>query len=813
MNPAEKQQWKRLLAIAAAVTGLSFVGLGLLFGLAFGTGPSASPLAWLTGLLLALPALVGALWKVRGRLDADAEQPLAWASETFGTPAPERTPDEYPLSSDWLAGRIEEAGRAARSGGTVDDGLAVVRPPLREVLGETLVAGGTDPEEVGHLLVTGEWTDDQLAASVLDEQAPPPRPPINRRLLAWLFPERTVRERTRRAVHAIAELTADSLPTVPGQTAPRTVPVRKPRLEELRRDATGEIRGAVDPDAISHGPDSPDPAKALDDEDESSAGESERERVADSEHERVTGSERETTRDGDTRAGTETDTRAGTETDTGAGPGNDSEKRIVDGRQLRYRGAVAAAIFLVAAGVVDQNGTLVLAAAIPVVYLAVGALSAVDAPEGLAAERRIEPQPARPGETVTVTLSLTNGTDRTLTDVRLADRVPEDLAVLEGSPRAAATLEPGEEIEVRYQVTARRGEYPYEPPEVRLRGLGAGAAETRRPPTAGADRLVARLDAGAPPIEEYGRRRVGSFSTDEPGRGVVFHSVREHRTDDPADRIDWRHYAKRGELATVSYERDVSSTVVLVLDARPSNHMVAGPGRPTAVELAAYAATRAMTDLLRGGHDVAVAVLGLDGPGPAGLHWLPPGGGSTQRALALEAFRTAIDGEAEAASTDASTSQQRQDAASESDSGSGPNPDSGSEPDSAPDSGSEPDSDPDRRQIRADRQVDQLLELAPPGAQVALFSPLLDGFPVTAVRRFRAGSLPVTVLSPDTIPANTVSGQYAAIRRWAWLVACQRRGARVYDWRRGTPLPLVVEQAFAADARLPSERITGGGVS
>ena len=795
MNPAEKQQWKRYLTIAAAVVGLSFVGFGFLIGTVFGAGPSASPLVWLVGLPLALLALVGALWKVRGRLDADAEQPLAWAAETFATPAPERTPDEYPLSSGWLAGRIEEAGRAARSGGTVDDGLAVVRPPLREVLGETLVAGGTDPEEIGHLLATGEWTDDRLAASVLDEQAPPPRPPVHRRLVAWLFPERTVRERTRRAVHAIAEVTADSLPTVPGQTAPRTVPVRKPRLEELRRDATGEIRGAVDPDAISHGPDSPDPAEELDDE--SSADESER--GDESEREGVTDSERETARNGDTGAGTETDTRAGTETD--------SEKRIVDGQQLRYRGAVAAAIFLVAAGVVDQNGTLVLAAAIPVAYLTVGALSAVDAPEGLVAERRIQPQPARPGETVTVTLSLTNGTGRTLTDVRVADRVPEDLAVLEGTPRAAATLEPGEEVEVRYLLIARRGEYPYEPPEVRLRGLGAGAAETRRPPTTGDDRLVARLDAGAPPIEEYGRRRVGTFSTDEPGQGVVFHSVREHQPDDPADRIDWRHYAKRGELATVSYECNVSSTVVLVLDARLSNRVVSGPGRPTAVELSAYAATRAMTDLLRGGHDVAVAVLGIDGPGPAGLHWLPPAAGSTQQALALEAFRTAIDGERGSVlddeeesvlddegvetNTDEDTSQQLQDAASDPD----------------------PGSDPDRRQIRADQQVDQLLELVSSGAQVALFSPLLDGFPVTAAGRFRAVGIPVTVLSPDTIPANTVSGQYAAIRRWSWLVACQRRGARVYDWRRGTPLPLVVEQAFAADARLPSERITGGRVS
>jgi len=111
---------------------------------------------------------------------------------------------------------------------------------------------------------------------------------------------------------------------------------------------------------------------------------------------------------------------------------------------------------------------------------------------------------------------------------------------------------------------------------------------------------------------------VGRITTDSPGRGLEFHSTREYRHGDDASRIDWRHYAKRGTLATVNYREpgrprsSPSSTPARCVASSP------GPGRPTAVELEAYAATHAVGEFLRTGHDVAVAVVGLDGPGPAG---------------------------------------------------------------------------------------------------------------------------------------------------------------------------------------------------
>lgn len=428
---------------------------------------------------------------------------------------------------------------------------------------------------------------------------------------------------------------------------------------------------------------------------------------------------------------------------------------------LRWRGGVAAAAVLAIAGLATTNGQILLSAVVPLAYVAYGSLSTADLPTELTATRTVEPTPAPPGRPVTITLTVRNDSDRALSDVRIVDGVPEDLAVMEGSPRVGTTLEAGESHTIEYVVVARRGDHEVGPPRVRLRSLGAGAVATATLPVDGDEQLVCRLDAEAPPLAEDGRNYVGQIPTDSPGRGLEFHSTRQYRHGDDANRIDWRHYAKRGTLATVNYREHRSASIVAVVDAREVCRVVAGPGRPTAVELASYAATHAMGEFLRSGHDVAVAIVGLDGPGPAGLHWLPPGSGEDQRSRAFDTFKLAAD-------ADSTTS------------------------------------DPSA-------QITRVLGLTPPGAQIALFSPLLDDVPVEAVETWLAHDHSVVALSPDVVTENTVSGQYEQIRRGTRLARCQAAGARALDWRRGTPLPVALESAFAADAGHAARRRVGAG--
>ncbi len=432
-------------------------------------------------------------------------------------------------------------------------------------------------------------------------------------------------------------------------------------------------------------------------------------------------------------------------------------------RDIRWRGAVAVTIVLALVGLADQQPALVVAGMIPLGYVAVSSLTTASIPSEITAYRVVNPTPAPPGRAVTVTLTVANNSDRTIPDLRVADGVPTDLAVLEGTPRAGVALAPGETTTLQYIVAAKRGTHTFRRPHLRVRGAAGDARATTLLTTGGDETLDCRLDIDAPPLVDAGRGRVGRLSTDIPGEGITFHSTREYHPDDPADRLDWRHYAKHGELATTNYEQDVAATVVLVLDARERNHVVAGPGRPTAVEYGAYALTHALTDLLARGHTVGIAVVGIAGDGPGDLAWLAPASGRSHHAQAKSLLAT----------TSETTL--------------------------------------DRPDVTA--QARQLIDLLPPGAQLLVTSPALDTSAVKLIETLRANDTPVTLLSPDVIPENTVSGQYVQVRRQTRLAHCQATGTRTIDWRRGTPLPIVLAEAYTAQARLPmhtSVRRSGG---
>jgi uncharacterized repeat protein (TIGR01451 family) len=426
---------------------------------------------------------------------------------------------------------------------------------------------------------------------------------------------------------------------------------------------------------------------------------------------------------------------------------------------------VAAALVLAGGGVVAGNATLLLAATVPLAYLVYGSVSTATVPDGLTVSRHIEPRVAPPGRPVTVTVTVTNDSERTLSDVRVVDRVPEALAVLDGSPRGGQTLAVGESLTLEYSLVARRGDHEFGRPRIRIRGVGAGMVATTDRLDEGDDTLVCRLDADAPPLSNRGDVRVGRLTTATPGDGLTFHSTREYRHGDPAGRIDWRGYAKQGDLATINYDRQVSATVVFILDARDVARVAAGPGRPTAVELGAYATTRAMNTLLHAGHNIAIAVVGCRGDGPAGLRWLPPGGGSGQRSRAITMLSDTLD---ELNPTD--------------------------------------EHDPDLQ-----RQCRKLGELVGREAQFVFVSPMLDDDPVEALERLASFGNERSVLSPDIVAANTVTGQYEQVRRRTRLARCQAGGARTIDWRRGTPLPTILELTFAVEAKRADAGVRAGG--
>lgn len=241
-------------AIVGVAAALVLGAFGLL-GTPVGRGITAIPAA--RNLAIVLTVLVGlgvTLLQLR-RPGTDART-AGEGTDRLTAANPERTASDLPVAGRDLAALLERAGAAARDGDTVEDGIAVVRPALRETLTTTLVHGGMEASSAEEAIRTGTWTEDAEAAAVLSPDVPPPRRSIRHRLRGWLYPERTTQDRVARAVQAIAEVAGDALPTIPGETAARTIPVVRPTVEELRRTLADadDPRPAVDAAAIDRGP-------------------------------------------------------------------------------------------------------------------------------------------------------------------------------------------------------------------------------------------------------------------------------------------------------------------------------------------------------------------------------------------------------------------------------------------------------------------------------------------------------------------------------------------------------------------------------
>ena len=438
----------------------------------------------------------------------------------------------------------------------------------------------------------------------------------------------------------------------------------------------------------------------------------------------------------------------------------------------RY-GALGAVLFLAATGLLFAEPALLAAAAVPLAFVVYGAVSSLPASPAVRVERSLTPEDPPPGSRVTVTLTVENAGESLLPDVRVVDGVPNELAVVEGSPRAARSLGGGESTTVEYAVVAKRGEYGFADPTVRLRSLSAERVATASVPTEGATTLDCTGRAPQSPLPEAAQFRAGTLPTDRGGSGIEFHSVREYRHGDPLRRIDWRRYAKTGELGTVEFREERAVRIALLVDARPVGRVIREPGYPTGTELSAYAARRLHDSLTDAGHEVSVGAVGVDGGGPGlgpttdGLAWATPDDATADPVAVLDAAMRAGDA---------------------GDGGDGP---AGRSSPVAADgggrwggSGIEP--------TRAEAIVSRLR----PNAHVVLATPLVDDWPLELARTLAVRGHEFTVVSPDLTGASTPGGTLAAAERSLRVRDVETAGGGVVDWDVDRPLGVALRESL-----------------
>lgn len=452
----------------------------------------------------------------------------------------------------------------------------------------------------------------------------------------------------------------------------------------------------------------------------------------------------------------------------------------------RWGVGLLATLALLGIGLLYADPTLVAAALIPLVYVLYGTLSSVPTETACTVERSIQPSTPEPGEPITVTLRIHNEGDSVLSDVRLIDGVPEELVVTEGSPRLVRPLSPGESASTSYTAIAKRGEFVFDPPSVRIRSLAASRWETRAVPVVGDSGFTCANVAGAPPLVDRSIRRQGRLSVDEGGSGLEFYSTRQYVRGDPVNRIDWHHVAKTGEFVTVQYRKEQSVRAVVIVDARSVNNVAPAPGYPTGTDLSAYAGERLFDALEDAGVVTSATAFGFEEGdlgglvGPDGLPWIDPEHDTGKRGRASLLFRriqTATERPAEPLSlsfprddiqaaagwtgTPGTHTDERQ-------------PGARARADGGDQQGGEGQS--------PDDDIHRLLTRLPEETELVLCTPLLDNWPVKLANTLSMRGYTLVVISPDVVNTDTSGQRLAAMSRRARLQALNSLGVETVRW-------------------------------
>jgi len=416
-------------------------------------------------------------------------------------------------------------------------------------------------------------------------------------------------------------------------------------------------------------------------------------------------------------------------------------------RSRRWQGVVAMALVAVAIGVLFGNTVVFLAAIVPLVFAAYGyALRPPSLEVGV--ERTVSDASPASGDRVEVTIAVTNESDENLPDLRVFDDPPAALRVVEGAPAIATSLAPGETETFDYSLRADRGDHSFGAAIVVGRNLSGGIE--RRLAVDIPDDLTVVTDLDRLPLADQTVQYTGRVPTNEGGEGVEFHSIREYRSNDPMNRVDWNRYARTRNLRTVEFREHRAASVVVVVDARETVAVASCEGAPDAVSLDRVAAEHVVETLLHRNHLVGLAVLGSDGG------YLEPDAGIEQEHLAR---RLLDDGPQSLSDVSRFTATNR------------------------------------RLGGSIENRRRSPIHRLPAESQVVFVSPLLDDWAVSYVRRLIARGHAVTTVSPDVTTRASLGGTIEGIDRTARLSDVRKAGSTIVDWSVEEPLPVAVARA------------------
>ncbi len=229
------------------------------------------------------------------------------------------------------------------------------------------------------------------------------------------------------------------------------------------------------------------------------------------------------------------------------------------------------------------------------------------------------------GDDVIVELTISNNSYRRTQQLEVFDNVPHEMKMRQGINQMRMNLGPGQSARIKYRVRCPlRGHYTLGPISVRYRNafnLFANESKVQ-------DRTDITVFPQVREIEEALLRSdvpkmyTGATTLKTPGPGMEFYSLREYLPGDAFRSINWKAYARTGELMVNEKTRDAVTDVFIILDTRDVSRI--GTVLKNPLEMGTIAAASISNYFIRRRDSVALVTYGER------MDYLPPETGDNQ---------------------------------------------------------------------------------------------------------------------------------------------------------------------------------------
>jgi uncharacterized protein (DUF58 family) len=307
-------------------------------------------------------------------------------------------------------------------------------------------------------------------------------------------------------------------------------------------------------------------------------------------------------------------------------------------------------LLLAVAGALLERSLLSLVGAVVLALVLVARGWARLALEGLRYSVSVTPPRAFEGDELELTLCIENRKRLPVSRLRIRERLPPGLALIDredsASPALGATLfqavtavAPNERVRLSYRLRAlRRGHYVLGPARIEA-GDPFGFYTSSREILASAVQLIVYPKLTArPALMPLLARPLGNVVASM----RAFHdpslpaAVREYRPGDPSRAIDWKVTARRGTPHVRVHDASLSGAVTLLLEC-DTRAGAAEEGSPAMLECCVRIAGSLAAELVARRNSVGVIANGVP-PGERARLAVPPGAGPRQLALILAAL-------------------------------------------------------------------------------------------------------------------------------------------------------------------------------